>query len=98
MQAKRVYTAPVERDGVTVIPAASIVGGGGGGGTEDGNGHSDGGGGFGLIGRPVGAWVLRDGGAEWKPARGTELDRLAAALPAIGLALLLLVWLLRRRD
>ena len=96
MQAKRVYGEPVERDGVTVIPAASIVGGGGGGGHDDGNGTSEGGMGFGMTGSPAGAWVIRDGSAEWKPF----LDVTRALIGAQLLTLLLLVafWLLRRRD
>ena len=96
MQARRVYGEPVERDGITIIPAASITGGGGGGGQSDGNGVSDGGAGFGLVGKPVGAWVVKDGTAEWQSARGTDGDRLLAALPAIGLVLLICAWLLRR--
>ena len=32
VSAKRVFGEPVERHGVTVIPAASVIGGGGGGG------------------------------------------------------------------
>ena len=94
MRAKRVYGEPVERDGVTLIPAASIIGGGGGGGSSDGNGQSDGGTGFGLIGRPSGAWVLRDGSAEWKPSFDLNLAMMGAqSLILFGL----LVWLLRRR-
>jgi uncharacterized spore protein YtfJ len=96
MQARRVYGEPVERDGVTVIPAASISGGGGGGGSEDGNGTSDGGIGFGMTGSPVGAWVIRDGSAEWKPS--LDLNRALRGAQLLALLLLLAFWLLRRRD
>jgi uncharacterized spore protein YtfJ len=66
---KRVYGEPYERDGVVVIPAAEIRGGGGGGGGEDGSGAGTGsGGGFGLSARPVGAYVIENGHARWKPA------------------------------
>ncbi len=86
---RRIYGKPVERDGVIVIPAASIIGGGGGGsgdtGAADatdrdvaGDAPDDGvggamsgsgsGGGFGVIARPVGAYVIRDGEARWRPA------------------------------
>ena len=41
---RRVYGDPVERDGVTIVPAAAVFGGTGGGGDDDGNG----GGGLGL--------------------------------------------------
>jgi uncharacterized spore protein YtfJ len=61
---RRVFGDPVEREGVTVIPAAAVRGGGGGGGDAAGNG----GGGFGLQGRPVGAYVIRNGEVTWQPA------------------------------
>jgi uncharacterized spore protein YtfJ len=73
---KRVYGDPIERDNVTVIPAAAVRGGGGGGGDAEHNG----GGGFGLSARPVGAYVIRaNGDVEWKPAVDTERVLLAAA-------------------
>jgi hypothetical protein len=59
-----VYGEPVESGGSVVVPAARVMGGGGGGGDKEGNE----GGGFGLSARPAGAWVIRDGEAEWKPA------------------------------
>ena len=83
---RRVYGDPVERDGVTVVPAAAVRGGGGGGGDNDNNG----GGGFGLAARPVGAYVIRGDEVEWKPA----LDAQRLLLAAAGLAALAL---LRRR-
>jgi len=61
---RRVYGEPYQEDGVTIIPAAHVVGGGGGGGDTLGNGGS----GFGLSARPVGAWVIKDGDARWRPA------------------------------
>ena len=83
---RRIYGDPVERDGVTLVPAAAVFGGTGGGGDREGNG----GGGFGLIGRPVGAWVLRDGKVTWRPA--LDVTRLAF------LGALLLLALRRRRG
>jgi uncharacterized spore protein YtfJ len=76
---KRVYGDPVERDGVTVIPAAAVRGGAGGGG--EGGESGGGGGGFGIVARPIGAYVIRDGNVSWRPA--IDLNRvllLAAAL------------------
>jgi len=64
LTAKRVYGEPYQVDGVTVIPAAVVMGGGGAGGDTEGNG----GGGFGLSARPAGAWVIKDGDATWRPA------------------------------
>ena len=89
--AQIVYGEPVERDGVTVIPAAVVRGGGGGGGDSAGNG----GGGFGLNGRPVGAYVIKDGEVTWKPAflpgRTTRGWQIVAALTVLAL------WSLARR-
>jgi uncharacterized spore protein YtfJ len=84
---RRIYGDPVEQDGVIVVPAAVIIGGAGGGGDTEGNGGS----GFGLIGRPSGAWVIKDGDVSWRPA--IDLTRLAA----IGaMTLLAVVRMLRR--
>src|SRR2546430_13201105 len=52
---RRVYGEPYQQDGVTIIPAANVMGGGGGGGDTEGNG----GGGVGMAARPPGAWVLK---------------------------------------
>ena len=62
---KRVYGIPIEKDGLTIIPAASVSGGGGGGG---GPADSGGGAGFGVRARPVGAFVIKDGEVRWEPA------------------------------
>jgi uncharacterized spore protein YtfJ len=86
LTARTVYGDPVERDGVTVIPAAAVRGGGGGGGDAEGNG----GGGFGLQGRPVGAWVIEDGEVRWKPA--VDVMRVLLALLAA-----FALWALSRR-
>jgi uncharacterized spore protein YtfJ len=64
MAVKRVYGEPIEKDGITIIPAANVRGGGGGGGDSEGNG----GGGFGVTARPVGAYVIRNGELSWEPA------------------------------
>jgi uncharacterized spore protein YtfJ len=61
---RKVYGDPYQVDGVTVIPAAAVMGGGGGGGDTEGNGGT----GFGLSARPVGAFVVKDGDAKWRPA------------------------------
>jgi uncharacterized spore protein YtfJ len=83
---KRVYGDPIEQDGLTVVPAATVRGGGGGGGDADHNG----GGGFGLAARPVGAWVIRNGEATWKPA--VDVNRVALFAFLLGL-----LFVLRRR-
>ncbi len=66
---KRVFGEPYEKDGVTVIPAARVQGGAGGGSGEDPDRQGRGSGsGFGVIARPVGAFVIRDGDLSWRPA------------------------------
>lgn len=65
---KRVYGEPYEKDGLTVIPAAVVSGGAGGGGGHDEKGQEGEGGGFGVNGRPAGAYVIKDGQVSWRPA------------------------------
>jgi len=87
----RVYGDPYERDGVTVIPAAAIGGGGGGGGGEDATkGGKGGGGGFGLSGRPVGAYVIENGAVRWVPAPDATQIATRALIVVAALAFLLL--------
>ncbi len=64
---KRVFGEPYERDGVTLIPTAAVAGGFGGGSGTDDKGQDGEGGGFGMTGRPVGAYVVKDGDVTWKP-------------------------------
>src|SRR5881628_2787274 len=64
MTARRVYAEPYKEDGLTIIPAANVIGGGGGGGDTEGNGGA----GFGVRAKPAGAWVIKHGEAEWRPA------------------------------
>jgi uncharacterized spore protein YtfJ len=78
---KRVYGDPIENEGITVVPAAVVRGGGGGGGDAEHNGGA----GFGVQARPVGAWVIRDGEATWKPA--LDLNRLVLFAFLLGLVL-----------
>jgi uncharacterized spore protein YtfJ len=93
---KRVYGDPYERDGVVVIPAASVRGLGGGGsgeGSQADQGTGSGSGlGLGFKAHPVGAFVIRSGGAEWKAA----VDTTSIALRVQGVLIVLLLILLRR--
>ena len=88
LTARPVYGEPYEKNGVTVIPAASVRGGGGGGG---GKGHGDGGdgagGGFGLAARPVGAWIVRGEDVTWKPA--VDVGRIMVGWQLVALAFVL---------
>lgn len=66
---RRVFGEPYTHDGVMVIPVASVGAGAGGGSGRDGEHDSHGeGGGFGGGGRPIGAYVVRDGEVTWRPA------------------------------
>jgi uncharacterized spore protein YtfJ len=78
--ARRAYGEPVELEGVTVVPAAIVLGGGGGGGDADDNG----GGGFGLMARPVGAWVIHEGEVSWRPAIDLTLLVAIASIALLG--------------
>ena len=64
VSASQVFGEPYERDGVTVIPVARVVGGGAGGyAREEGSGS-----GYGLMAEPVGAYVITEGRVKWEPA------------------------------
>jgi uncharacterized spore protein YtfJ len=94
--ARRVFGDPIERDGVTVVPAAVVRGGGGGGGGPDEEG-AGGGTGYGLTGRPIGAYVIREGEVRWEPA----IDRtrvIVGSQVVVAIALLLLAVVARRRS
>jgi uncharacterized spore protein YtfJ len=87
MTVKRVFGDPYEKDGVTVIPVANVMGGAGGGGgggapsgtgdaaVADGASQSGYGIGYGLRATPAGVYVIKDGGVEWKPV--LDANRLA---------------------
>lgn len=64
---QRVYGEPYEKDGVTVIPAFVVWAGGGFGSGRKADEGGEGGGG-GVIARPVGSYVIKDGDARWEPA------------------------------
>ena len=68
LQAKMVYAEPYEKDGLTVIPAAVVLGGGGGGRGEATRPASGEGGGFGVMVRPAGAFIVENGAVRWLPA------------------------------
>lgn len=84
---KRVFGEPLERDGMVMIPAARVAGGGGGGEGHDKEGPQGEGGGFGLSGRPAGAYVIKNGKVSWLPA--VDPNRVIAVLGAVAIAYLL---------
>ena len=84
--AKKVFAEPYERDGLTVIAAATVAGGAGGGSGHDKSGQEGEGGGFGLYAKPSGAYVIRDGKVDWRPA--VDVNRLLASVAAVVVAYL----------
>ncbi len=92
VEAKMVFAEPIERNGLTVIPAARVAAGGGGGNGRDRHGQEGEGGGHGPTARPVGAYVIEDGKLRWEPA--VDVNRLATIAGAIVVAAL---WLSKRR-
>ena len=102
---RRVYGEPIERDGMVVIPVASVRGGAGAG-TGDHEAPASGklgtarggGGGWGAIARPAGVFVIRGDEVNWQPAVDVNRIVLGGQLSfAIGLIVLGLVLRGRRR-
>jgi uncharacterized spore protein YtfJ len=109
---KRVFGDAYVADGVTVIPVAKVYGGSGMG-YGDGTGQgpagegaphaegSGGGGGFGLVARPAGAYVIRDGKASWQPAvdvnRAILGGQILGGIVAVSVACVLRARMRRRR-
>lgn len=84
---KRVYGEPLEKNGLTVIPAAHVAGGGGGGSGHDEKGQDGEGGGFGVTGRPAGAFVIEGTRVTWRPA--VDLNRIVTMGGLVVIAFLL---------
>src|SRR3977135_3434834 len=78
-----VYGEPYQAGGAPIIHAPHVGGGGGGGGETQGNGGR----GFGLSARPVGAWVIKDGDATWRPA--LDLNRVIFMGQIVAIVMLL---------
>lgn len=89
MSVRRVFGDPYEKNGVTVIPAARVQGGAGGGGGDGPGGEGAGiGAGFGVIARPIGAYVIRGEDVDWRPA--IDVNRVILGGQLIAIAALLL--------
>jgi len=89
MTVKRVFGDPLEKDGVTVIPAARVQGGAGGGGGEGPEGEGRGSGsGFGLNARPAGAFVIKGDEVDWRPA--VDVNKVIVGVQLVAIAGLLL--------
>ena len=101
-QVRRVFGDPIERDGVTIVPTASVRGGAGGGGgrgrspkQEEGEGEGIGGG-YGFMARPAGVFVIHGDQVDWRPALDLGKVILGGQLVAVTLSLVLRS-ILRRR-
>jgi uncharacterized spore protein YtfJ len=91
---QRVFGAPIERDGVTVVPVAVVAGGGGGGGGTAPDGSDGSGGGVGVWSRGIGVYEISNGRVRFVPA----IDVLALVLAGtVTLRLLIKVFLVARR-
>ena len=94
---KRVFGDPYERNGVTIIPAASVRGGVGAGGGHDAENQTEGsGGGIGLMAHPAGVFVVKDGDVSWRPALDVNRVILGGQFVAV-VALLTFRSVLKRR-
>jgi uncharacterized spore protein YtfJ len=99
MTVSRVFGESYQVDGVTLVPVATVRGGGGGGGGEGtapgGEGTGTGAGlGFGVIVRPLGVYIVKDGEVRWQPA----IDVLRVVVGGQLLALAAILALRRRRK
>jgi uncharacterized spore protein YtfJ len=97
---KRVFGEPYEKNGVTIIPAARVMGGAGGGdsGEKSGEGGSTDatraagvGAGYGMVGSPAGAFVIKGDQVRWMPA--IDVNRLM-----FGMQIVLIVFFLVIRS
>jgi hypothetical protein len=67
MTVKRVFGDPIEKNGLTIIPVANVLGGAGGGGPAS-SGETAVGGGVGLWATPAGVYVIKGDTVTWQPA------------------------------
>jgi uncharacterized spore protein YtfJ len=85
---RRVFGEPIERDGVTIVPVAAVLGGLGG--TTDNPEHpapaERGRPGSGLLlgARPLGVYVIGDGRVRWRPA--LDLNRAIRLVAGVAVA------------
>ena len=94
---KRVFGDPFEKNGVTVIPAANVMGGGGGGSGESPDGEGQGSGtGFGIAARPAGAYVIRGDEVTWTPA--VDVNRIIAGAFFVAILAIWRIGALHRKD
>jgi uncharacterized spore protein YtfJ len=91
---KRVFGEPIERDGILVVPVASVRGGAGGG--SGGPQGEEGTGGGGVAAKGLGVFVVKDGNVSWQPA--LDVTKLAIGGQVFALAFILVVRSILRRS
>ena len=89
MTVRRVFGDPVEKNGVTTIPAATVRGGAGGGRGEGPDGEGSGhGGGFAMNAVPAGALVIKGDDVRWRPA--IDVNKVVLGVQAVAIVAMLL--------
>jgi uncharacterized spore protein YtfJ len=73
MTVRRAFGHPYVQDGVTVVPAAVVIGGMGTGSGQHVGGDAGEGGGFGVVALPTGAFTIKAGRVRWHPAVNVNL-------------------------
>jgi uncharacterized spore protein YtfJ len=103
MTVRRVFGEPIEKEGMTIVPVAQVMGGFGAGGPAETPPATTGvtapagtkpvtptgvGGGFGVMARPMGVYVIREGRVRWVPS--VDVSRLVFRM-ILGAAAILFV-------
>lgn len=102
ISAKRIFGEPYEKNGVTIIPAARVMGGAGGGegevpapegeglpGEEGAKRPVGSGVGYGMSGRPAGAFVIKGDEVTWMPA--IDVNRIVFGAQVVAIVFLFVV-------
>ena len=97
MGAGLVFGQPYEKNGVTVIPAVRVMGGVGGGEGQATEGEGDSakqmpsgyGAGYGMMGRPAGALVVKGEDVKWLPA--IDVNRMMLGFQVVAIVFLLVL-------
>jgi Sporulation protein YtfJ (Spore_YtfJ) len=87
MTVGRVFGEPIERNGVTIVPVAKVMGGGGGGGGHSDDGQEGSGAGYGMRATPAGVYLIKGNDVEWKPS--IDVNRAILGGQIIGIFFLL---------
>ena len=99
--ADRVFGTPIVQDGLTVLPVARVSSGGGGGEGTDAAADADKrgtGGGLGMVAKPLGVFVIKDGRVAWRPALDLNRVILGGQLVAITALLVIRAFITARRQ